>query len=462
MWRRGPGQVGGVFLLGCPLRARRRERMATGEKSAREGDRDMATSYLQTLRLFSRDVRLYMIAAAVFGFTVFGGIYGVLLNLYLLRLDYGPEFIGLVNSAMALAVAVLGLPAGALGKRWGIRRMMVAGMGATAIGFGLLPAAEYMPSTWQAGWIVASYVLAGLGIALYLVNANPFLMGRSSPKERSHVFSVQGAVLPLAGFAGSVVGGLLPGLFAALMGVSLDSAAPYRYPLLIAAVAVIPGMAALLATRETGDAYAEERVVETGAAPYGLIALLSLVVLLQVAGESTARTFFNVYLDDGLQVPTAQIGVLTAAGQLLAAPAALAAPLLMARWGKGRAFVWTSLGMAVSMLPLSLIPHWGAAGLGFIGMTALASVARPVITVFQQESVSPGWWSTVSGATTMAAGLSSAVAAFGGGYLITATGYGSLFLTGAGLTAAGALLFRATLGVRRGGLAGRFAPDRAD
>ena len=91
---------------------------------------------------------------------------------------------------------------------------------------------------------------------------------------------------------------------------------------------------------------------------------MALVVLLQVAGEGAARTFFNVYLDAGLHVPTAQIGVLSAAGQLLAVPAALAAPLLMARWGKERTFVLGSLGMTLSLLPLALIFHWGAAGLG--------------------------------------------------------------------------------------------------
>jgi len=188
---------------------------------------------------------------------------------------------------------------------------------------------------------------------------------------------------------------------------------------------------------------------------------MALVVLLQVAGEGAARTFFNVYLDAGLHAPTAQIGVLSAAGQLLAVPAALATPLLMTRWGKERTFVLASLGMAISLLPLALIPHWGAAGLGLMGLMALGSIARPIITVYQQEIVSPSWRAVMSGATTMAAGLSWSAMAFGGGYLITALGYRSPFLAGAGLTVAGALLFWAYFRVPRGELASHSASDTA-
>ena len=401
----------------------------------------MASGYLEKLRMFNRDVRLYLTTAALIGFTVFAGIYPVLLNLYLLRLGYGPEFIGIVNATLPFAMVVFSLPSGVLGQRFSTRRMMIVGLGVSVLGCVLLPLAEFIPNNWQSGWILVSYLLGGLGIALYLVNSGPFLMSSTSSEERSHVFSVQAALWPLAGFAGSLVGGLLPGFFAGILGVSLDKPAPYRYPLWIAAVALIPAVIAMLATQEKSPQNTETSKVETSSGPYGLIALLALVVLLQVAGEFAARTFFNVYLDADLHIPTAQIGVLSSVGQLLAVPAALAAPLLMSRWGKERTFVLTSLGMAFSLLPLALISQWGAAGFGFIGMMAFASIARPVITVYQQEIVTPAWQPAMSGATVMTAALSMALMAFGGGYIITAMGYRSLFLIGAGITVAGALLF---------------------
>ena len=421
----------------------------------------MVTTYLQKLRLFSRDVHLYLVTAALSGFT-WDGIRAVLFNLYLLRLGYGLEFIGLVNAAGALAFSVFCLPAGALGTRWSSRRMMITGVGLMAAGNGLLPLAEFIPTTWQTGWLLVTSVLAHLGLALYYVNGLPFLMSATGPEERNHAFSMQIALTPLAGFAGSLVGGALPKVFAAVLSVSPEAPASYRYPLLIAALLLIPGVLALLRMREVRARQAQERVAEAGRAPYGLLALIALVVVLRFAGRGAAITFFNVYLDAGLYASTALIGALSAAGHLLSVPAALVAPLLVARWGNGRTIVLGSLGLALSMLPLALIPHWGAAGLGFMGVAALFSMTTAPIRVYSQEIVSPGWRPAMSGALMMGAGLSTSAMALGGGYAIAALGYRSLFLASAGLTAAGALLFWAYFRVPRGELASRSAPDIAN
>jgi MFS family permease len=421
----------------------------------------MVANYLNALRRFSRDVRLYLLITSLIGFSVFGGIYSVLFNLYLLRMGYGPEFVGLVNASGLLAIVAFSLPAGTLSGRWGTRRMMIAGLCLMVTGYGLspLPMPAFAPDAAQRTWILAANLLGGLGIATYLVNGSPFMMGATGPEERAHAFSMQGALSPLAGFAGSLVGGWLPGVLAPALGVSLDGPAPYRYALLIATVAMSPAVLAMLATRETGPARTEETATPAGPAPYGLIALMALVVLLQAAGEGAARTFFNVYLDAQLHVPTPQIGALFAVGQLLAAPAALTAPLLMARWGRGRTYVLASLGVALSLLPLALVPHWSAAGLGFVGLIALASIARPIVIIYQQEAVSPAWRSAMASGTTMGVGLSWFATALGGGHAIAALGYPSLFLTGAALTTSGALLFWAHLRASRGRLTSHPADD---
>ncbi|MCZ6681140.1 MAG: hypothetical protein O7E52_28295 [Candidatus Poribacteria bacterium] len=53
----------------------------------------MPTTYLHAVRRFNRDVRLYLTTAALIGFTVDGGIFSVLFNLYLLRLGYHSLFL---------------------------------------------------------------------------------------------------------------------------------------------------------------------------------------------------------------------------------------------------------------------------------------------------------------------------------------------------------------------------------
>lgn len=410
----------------------------------------MLSTYLNALRGFNRDVRLLLIASALTGFTVFGGIYTVLLNLYLLRLGYGPEFVGQVNAAGALSFAVCGLPAGIAGHRWGSRRTLIAGMAVAAVGYFLLPLAEFIPVDWREEWLLGTLAIGVLGISLYLVNSPPFLTARTAPDERGYVFSAMVALWPLAGFAGSLIGGFLPGLFAIFLSISPDSPIAYRWPLLIAAVLLSLAAFALLTTSETTVEEERRDTAGGGRPPFGLIAFMGLVVLLQMTAESSTRTFFNVYMDDELNVSTPLIGGLAAAGQILAVAAAIIAPSLAVRWGRTRTIVIGSLGMIVALIPLALIPHWLAGGLGCMLLIAMGSARRSVWIHFQQELVAPRWRVALTSILTATFGVSTAAISLGGGHLITTLGYRALFLLAAGLTGLGTLLFWAFFRKPRG------------
>ena len=147
-------------------------------------------------------MRLYLISTALNGFTV-DGIATVLFNLYLLRLGYGPEFIGLVNAVGALVMASFSMPAVTVGQRWGTRRALIAGVGAMAIGYGAYSLAHFLPTEWRMAWILGTVVLSHVGLALYYVNGTPFLMTATRPSERTLAFSLQVALAPLAGVAGT-------------------------------------------------------------------------------------------------------------------------------------------------------------------------------------------------------------------------------------------------------------------
>ncbi len=217
--------------------------------------------------------------------------------------------------------------------------------------------------------------------------------------------------------------------------------APFRYTLFLSAALSAPAIFVVMATREARRTSAERRMARKQAFPTGPILLLSVVSLLQVGGESAARTFFNVYMDAGLSVSTELIGLLVAGGHLLAVPAALAMPVLSSRWSKYWVVVAGAVGMALCLVFMSWIPHWWMAGIGFMVLSALASIRRPAFVVTHQELVPAHWRAAVSGATSMAAGLGYAIVSFGGGYIIASSGYETLFIMGASLAVAGALLF---------------------
>lgn len=400
----------------------------------------MLTHYRTAIGLLGRDARLLLLTVIVVGFS-YMGIYVTLFNLYLLRLGYGPVFIGQINAAAQLAFALFSLPAGVLGSRWGSRSMAAAGLGVTALSLGLLPLAEFLPASWQTGWLMITFITTWLGGALYLVNNYPLLMSLTGPKERQHAFSIRQALTPLGSFAGSLASGFLPGLLAATMGFSLDQPAPYRYALFSAAGVLIPGVIALLAIRDSRPQPPRQQFQKRDPIPAGLIAFMAGLMLLQVAAYSTAGTFFNVFLDEHYHLPTAWIGGLRAVGDLLAVPLALAMPLAMGRWGKRQTILVGIGSLGSSLLLLAFAPHWGIVGLGFIGTSAAYAFLTPALILCQQEIIPAEWRATMSGAVIMGRGLGTAAMAGSGGYLISHFGYPSLFLIGAALAGLGTILF---------------------
>lgn len=400
---------------------------------------------LTRLRSLGPSVGLYLLAVGLVGFVVDGGVFAVLLNLYLLRLGYGPEQIGLVNAAGTLAFALASLPAGALGSRFGSRPMMLIGAALLLVGCGLFPLVDLLPQALWLPWMIGNIVLLYLGLSLFFVNTAPFVMTAVPSERRTELFGLQTALLSLAAFVGSLVGGTLPPLFAAAIGTDLSEPAPFRYALLVAALAFAPAMLALWSIRpeavqaQPRDTPREPGPPEVVRGLLGLILTIALIRVFSVAGVASANTFFNVYLDQGLLLPTAQIGAIIAVGRLLGVPAALATSALTARFGNRRVAIVSTLGSAACLLPVALIANWGAATLGFIGLIGLSWIRYASSIVIFLELAPPSRRALVSGVTEMAGGICFTLITFGGGYLIAGLGYQALFLMAAGVTALSAL-----------------------
>ncbi len=422
----------------------------------------MSGGYLTTLRALHRNVWFYFVATALLGFSIDGGIYAVVFNLYLLRLDFGPQFIGVINAAGQLLFALASLPAGAIGDRVGYRKMMIMGMALIVVGAFLLPLAQGIAPQAPGGWLIAGYSIMMLGLAVYFVNAAPFLMEMTATQERGSVFALQTGLLALAAVGGSLIGGYLPRLYAYAQGIPQNQPDPYRFPLFISATLMLFAMGALLMTRR-GDrpVLAVEPTIpleaeglpvaaQAGTTPRGrvvvqsvgaLIVTFSVIRFLQVTGFAAGGTFYNVYFDTVLHVPTAHIGLISAAARLASVPAALMIPLLVARWNAPRVVVLACVATAISLLPMIFSQHWGWAGLGYVGVVVFSAMRFPAYIAYTLELVPPNWRGMLSGSGEMAGGLSFSLIALAGGYIIVALGYNALFWLGIVLTLAGALLF---------------------
>ena len=410
----------------------------------------MLTRILNPIRNFNPQARLFFIVLVGMCFVV-DGVYTVLLNLYMLRLGYGTEFIGLVNAVGLLTFACVSLPAGILGSRLSTTLLMKAGAAISVVGGLLLPQAELLPPGSREIWLVVFYALMLSGFSLFFVNGAPYLLNVVDTAFKHRAFALKTAGWSLAGFAGSLLGGVLPGLFAPLLATTLAQPAPYRITLTLSGVVMALTALCLLRVRPLPRAVepaaegmpgepSGNRLNLTGPI-FMVICIMTFIRLFQVAGTATAMVYFNVYMDQQLAVSTALIGAIAAVGRLTGVPTALLTPTLIDRWGIVKVVLWGSLLTSLCLLPMALIEHWLAAAVGFIGTLALTSVRYASFVVYILDQVPKAQQPIMAGSGEMAAGLSFAIMALGGGLLLTAFTFRDLFLLGTLTALIGTALF---------------------
>lgn len=397
--------------------------------------------YGQAMRAFSPSLRRFLLAMALMFITGFG-LMPVLQNLYLLRLGFDVQFIGLLAGLGQVVWAAAALPAGMLSNRIGLRNGLMLGSALVGLGLALLLLVESRPGPQWPAWLMASQAIFWLGPALLAVNIPPYLMAVTGERERRYAFAAFSATLPAMAFVGSLVGGVLPGLLAGRLGLSLDQPEPYRLALWLGPVLACGAIVVLAGADPVHVARQDTQQKSAARAPLALLAFFGLVAFLGAIGEGAARTFFNVYLDTGLGVTPAAIGSIMGLAQLLPIGAAFAVPLLVARWGTGYALAAGFLGAGIFLVPLAAIPLVWVAAVAYMGVIALVTVSSTARDMFGQEIVLPRWRTSSQGVAVVGLALGWSLAGIGGGVLIKASGFGALYFAGAlaALLAAGLLV----------------------
>ncbi len=167
---------------------------------------EQGVAYFQAVRLIPRDAWKMMLVPIVVGFG-YGGIYAVAFNLYLLRLGYEIEFIGLLTGTAMLISTLCGIPAGMVGRRWGLRRGVLGGYLLWVAASLLLPLAEWLPLPFRTAWLIIIWSAGWIGAGLYGVNRAPYLTGLTTSHERIYAFAITTTVTGLAAVLGSLVAG---------------------------------------------------------------------------------------------------------------------------------------------------------------------------------------------------------------------------------------------------------------
>lgn len=433
----------------------------------------MLTSYRRDLSRIRREAWIVLLGAVALGFT-WMGLSDAIISLFLVRIGFGPEFVGSSAAVANLGYALAAMPGAVLARRIGARRGQILGSLTWVGGIVLLSLADMLPVTLASGWIIVTRLVAAGGLALNAVSSQPYLTAVTATSERPLAFALVIALRPLGAVFGSMLGGFLPGLFVQLGGgprlASLAQPRAYGLTLALGMLVYAPVIWSLWSLprdepgrlprapggtepadgeRRDGDAASVtdplsesrwHRLMERSrGAPTGILFWIALVCFLRVGGEFTSRTFFSVYADARWGIPTAQIGGVIAMSSLLTIPAPLVTPALVLRHGRVKMIAAGAAGVAASIALLAVGSSWGVASLGFVGISVLGAVARAVWSLVIQESVDEVWRPASAAVANLFSGLGTMVMSSVGGVLAAGLGYGATFLSSATLVAAGAV-----------------------
>jgi MFS family permease len=391
-------------------------------------------------RLFSRPARLYL--GAEFLMWLAHGIFSVLFNLYLVEAGANEGFVGRAISASALGMVVAALPAGWLADRWGRRRTLMLGVALEAVGHLLRALSTGGSVVYSAGFI------AGLGQSLFQIAAAPFLTDHSTPRERTHLFSMFFASALLAGVIGNAVGGVLPALVRAVVpAVSLFTA--YRVALLVGALFAAAAALPLLALRGLAEPRPSADAAPPTAHETRQLWPIALNAALIGCGAGFVIPFMNLYFKNRFACTSAQIGMFFGLAQVLTAAATLAAPAVARRFGKLRTAVASellSLPFLVTLggerrLPIAVSAFWLRA--------TFMQASTPLLQAFVMEVLPHGLRARSTSLNNMVWNLGWALSATMAGTVIERFGYAVPFYLTAALYLIAALTFyRAFRGTR--------------
>jgi MFS family permease len=297
--------------------------------------------------------------------TAFGAS-DLLFNLYLTRLGYREDFIGLTNAVTQLVWAGAAATSGALAHRWSARRVLIIGTLILTAGYaarGVVNAPWAIVATFAVGCVGGGWVFA-IGMA--------YIADYTRADNRLGAIALYSVASSLATTIGSLGGGYVPRLIGTLGG-GQDAAEPLRITLLISAGAMLLGVIPLIGVGPPPPELSDPAVPLTGNGFTAIHARSSQrqirrdvsvylgFVFVLACGVAMVLPFYNVYLQRrGLS--TGMIGTVFALGGIVGAAFGLLAPAFGARVGAARgAGLLRSCPGLLFLLLAFMAPAWLAA-----------------------------------------------------------------------------------------------------
>ncbi|MCK9585744.1 MFS transporter [Methanothrix soehngenii] len=343
------------------------------------------SGYASKLRRFNPNARKYLLF--VFLTTLNAGIYGVIFNLYILRLGFGEDFLGLILSISATSMGLFSIPAAFVCDRLGRKRTLLLSSVLSAISL------FFLYNTTTPELLVLFSLASGMASALGLVTGSTFLLENSTKEERMYLFSMSSLIYTFSLLSGNMLGGFLPDILADLISAQSGSAISYRLTLYVSLVATVASLLPL--------AYVAEKNSEENNGIRGqlniyrsifkskVIRQMTLFYCLYGVGWGTSLPYFNVYFDTVLGASANQIGIFFSVSQIFMILGYFLVPVLTERTGKVRLVSIVQILSIPFLLMFVLTNNLLIAVVGFVMRYMLMNMANPILNSFKLEIVQP-------------------------------------------------------------------------
>jgi MFS family permease len=402
-------------------------------------------AWLQEKQL-NRGFWIFFTAAFFFDFGF--SIYVFLFNLYLLDSHFNERAMGLIGGATTLGSVVGTLPAGLLGRKIGIRPLMVICFIASTV-----LCALRVVIVWENAQLVLAF-LCGLAMSLWGVCFLPALARLTTEENRASAFSLIFSVSIGTATLGGIVCGYLQ-QWLKMFGLVLQPVEVKRIILLSSCGIAAMGLAAVLRLEMPAPVREErgqQEIQRRRWMPHPFLLRYLPAMALWTAVLAAFTPFANVYLSKNLHVPMSHIGLIFSVAQVVQFCVGLLTPLLFRRLGMVPGIVVTQIATAVSLGCLAATHNTQMAVGLYLGFSALQWMSAPGLYNLLMSKMPDEERSTAASGALFCNAVIASGASAGAGILFVRFGYPHVLMGVAAMAFIVAMLFWLLVGATGRGM----------
>jgi len=383
--------------------------------------------YIQPMRTFSRDARLFLWTVVINGIIYSG--WQLFFNIFMLQSGFGRDFLGIVNSLPSLAGLLLGIPIGRISDRIGRRPAFFIGIIFSSLAF-------MGQITFRQPVVIAVMsALAGIFNMFIIVSQSPLMMKLSDHTNRTMLFSLDFGLQTLAGSVGSFFAGQMPAFFGNMFHVSETSAIAYQAVLV---VTVLLGTTALIPLWMMKEPDASPSTPPGHVPPHQKHLTNPMRLTVELAtpnfligiGAAILIPYMNVFFKDRFAISDSAMGVLFGLSSLFVGIGSLMGPRLTTLLGgKIRTVAWTQFASVIFLLFVGFSGSYWVAAVAFLFRGALMNMSAPLYSAFCMEQTPEKQQGFMSSVLNVAWQVGWSVGPYLSGLVQVAYGFTPLFIT---------------------------------